>query len=85
MLPLNVTLSHYKRKEVQEELVEAAKNREIAIRFGDKFGQRPDILNNPADVLELAKQKATSFHCSEELWRNPLQLRPDLKKHEIES
>src|SRR3989338_7649152 len=85
MIPLNIALSHYKRKDVQEEIIMAAKNREIAIKFDDKFGQRPDTLKNPADILELAKQKATSFHCSEELWKNPLQLNPNMRKHETDS
>ena len=30
MLPLNVTLSYYKRKDIQEEMILAAKNKEIA-------------------------------------------------------
>tara|TARA_Y100000310_G_scaffold344564_1_gene457995 strand:+ start:1652 stop:3001 length:1350 start_codon:yes stop_codon:yes gene_type:complete len=84
MIPLNVTLSYYKRKDIQEEMILAAKNREVAIRFNNHFGQRPDVLNNPTDILELAKQKATSFHISEELWKNPLQLNPNMKKHEAE-
>ena len=61
MLPLNVTLSHYKRRDIQEEIIKAAENREVAVMYNDKFGNRPDVLNNPNDVLELAKQKATSF------------------------
>ena len=85
MLPLNVTLSYYKRREIQEEVIKAATNREIAVRYEDNFGNRPDVLNNPNDILELAKQKATSFHASEELWSNPLQLSPNMKKHEIDS
>ena len=85
MLPLNVTLSYYKRKDIQEEMVLAAKNKEVAVRYDDKFGNRPDALNNNGDILELAKQKATSFHSSEELWSNPLQLGPNLKKHELDS
>ena len=84
MLPLNVTLSYYKRREIQEEIIKAAENREVAVKYEDKFGNRPDVLNNPNDILELAKQKATSFHCSEELWSNALQLSPDLKRHELE-
>src|SRR3989338_1770233 len=84
MLPLNVTLSYYKRRDVQEEIIKAAENREVAVKYDDKFGNRPDVLNNPNDILELAKQKATSFHCSEELWSNALQLNPELKRHEIE-
>lgn len=84
MLPLNITLSHYKRRDVQEEIIKAAENREVAVRYNDKFGTRPDVLNNPNDVLELAKQKATSFHCSEEVWSNALQLNPNMKKHETD-
>jgi DNA primase catalytic subunit len=85
MIPLNVTLSHYKRKEIQDEIVFAARNKEVAIKYGDKFGNRPDSLSNPNDILELAKQKATSLHCSEELWSNPMQLDPSLKKHDLDS
>ncbi|MBW2977046.1 hypothetical protein KY347_06385 [Candidatus Woesearchaeota archaeon] len=85
MLPLNVTLSYYKRRDVQEEMIRNAENREVAVRYNDKFGERPDVLNNPNDVLELAKQKATSFHASEELWSNPLQLSANMKKQDIES
>lgn len=84
MLPLNVTLSYYKRRDIQEEIIRAAENKEIAVRYNDKFGQRPDVLNNPNDILELAKQGATSFHCSEELWSNPLRLNQNMKKNEIE-
>ena len=65
------TLSFYKRKDIQEEIVKQAKDKEIAFRFGEVFGKRPETLSYPDDVLELAKQRATSFHCSEELWSNP--------------
>lgn len=85
MLPLNITLNYYKRKDIQDAIFMAAESREVAARFGESFGRRPDIISNPQDVLELAKQKATSFHCSEELWRNPLQLNPEMKKHDMDS
>lgn len=78
------TLSYYKRRDVQKALVEQAQNKEIAIRFSDFFGKRPDILMYEDDVLEFAKKKATSFHCSEELWLNPLNLKSEMKKQEIE-
>ncbi|MFH1642690.1 MAG: DNA primase small subunit domain-containing protein [Nanoarchaeota archaeon] len=83
-MDIGTILRHYKREDVQKEMVEHAQDREIAIKFGDKgFGKRPDILKYPRDVLELAKLGATSFHASEELWKNPLQLDPKLKKKEI--
>ncbi len=85
MIDKSTLLTYYKRKDIQEEIIANAKNREIAIKFGDKgFGQRPDILQYPGDILELAKQGATSFHASEELWSNPLRLTPDMKRRELE-
>ncbi len=84
MITPNIRLTHYKRKDIQEEMILHAQKREIAARFNDKFGQRPDILNNPGDVLEFAKQGATSFHCSEELWRNPLLLKTEMTRKEQE-
>ncbi|KYK24558.1 hypothetical protein AYK26_03180 [Euryarchaeota archaeon SM23-78] len=76
------TLSFYKRKDIQEELVKHAKDKEVAFRFDERFGKRPETLSYPNDVLELAKQRVTSFHCSEELWTNPLQLRTDMRRKE---
>ena len=65
-------------------MIEQAKDKEIAVRFKDWFGKRPDVLIYENDILELAKKKAISFHCSEELWMNPLQLRTDIKKQEMD-
>lgn len=80
---LSTTLRFYKKPEIRKLLVEYAKDKEVAVRFQDYFGKRPDTLMYTGDILELAKKKATSFHCSEELWKNPLQLRSDIKKQEM--
>ncbi|MAG91530.1 hypothetical protein CMO83_02540 [Candidatus Woesearchaeota archaeon] len=85
MIPINVSLSHYKRSDIQEEIIANSKDREIAVRFNDKFSKRPDTLRHKNDVLELAKQGATSFHASEELWRNALQLDPSMRRHELDN
>jgi hypothetical protein len=85
MLSLSTALKHYKRKDIQEEMVFHGKNKEVVGSFkGEGYAKRPDILNYPGDILELAKQGITSFHASEELWSNPLQLDPLLKKQDIE-
>lgn len=76
------TLSFYKRADVQEALVQQATDREIAIKFQTFFGKRPDTLVYPNDVMEFAKKKASSFHCSEERWNNPLLLNPNMSKQE---
>ena len=84
-LTKDMCLKHYKRKEIQEEIVNGAKDKEIAVKFGDKgFGKRPDVLLFPNDVLELAKKDATSFHASEELWLNPLNLKPEMRRKELD-
>ena len=85
MMPLNVSLSYYKRSDIQEEIISNSKDREVVARFNDNFSKRPDVLRHSNDILELAKQGATSFHGSEELWRNALQLDTSLKKHELDN
>lgn len=85
MITISQILKHYKRKEIQEAIIENAKDKEVAIKFGDKgFGKRPDVLRYPNDILELAKQGATSFHASEEIWKNPLRLDPMMKRKDME-
>lgn len=81
---ISTILKHYKRPEIQQALVDEAGFREIAISYGGTgYGKRPDVLNYPKDVMEMVKQGATSFHCSEELWTNPLQVTTGMKPEEL--
>ena len=82
MLTLSQTLLHYKRPEVQKEIILSAKNREVGVMLNEKFGKRPDALTFPGDIMEFVKSGATSFHFSEELWQNPLQIKTDMTKRE---
>ena len=83
-LSISTLLKYYKRLEIQQAILDCAEDREIAVKFGDRgFGRRPDVLKYPRDVLEFAKRGATSFHCSEELWSNPLQISTGLKAEEL--
>ncbi|MBR9692276.1 hypothetical protein GOV06_05835 [Candidatus Woesearchaeota archaeon] len=85
MLNLSTILTHYKREDIQNEMILHAKDKEVVGSFkGEGYAKRPDVLTYPRDILELAKQGVTSFHASEELWSNPLQLDPLLKKQDIE-
>lgn len=77
------SLSFYKKPEVQQKIVEHAKDKEIAVRFRAGMGKRPDTLTYPNDVLELAKKGAFSFHASEELWKNPISLKPGMRREEL--
>ena len=84
MLSKSTVLKWYKRKEVQEALVQHAQRKEIGMCYnGEAYGKRPDILQYPKDVLELALKGVTSFHASEELWENPLALGNSLSKEEL--
>jgi predicted RNA-binding Zn-ribbon protein involved in translation (DUF1610 family) len=85
MLDLSTCLKYYMRGDVQEKILSNSANRELGTRYLDgHFGKRPDILQNKADILELAKQGVSSFHISEEHWKNPLVLSPSLKKKELD-
>ncbi|MFH1400993.1 MAG: DNA primase small subunit domain-containing protein [Nanoarchaeota archaeon] len=78
------SLAYYKRSDVRDVIVRYAQRKEIGILFDFGFGKRPDSFVYVDDVLEAAKNKATSFHCSEELWSNPLQLSSTLKRSELD-
>ncbi|MBN2457820.1 hypothetical protein JXB31_01670 [Candidatus Woesearchaeota archaeon] len=85
MIDIGTTLRHYKREDIQNAMLKTAIGREVAVRYGDKgFGKRPDALQYPKDILEFAKQRATSFHVSEERWSNVFRLEPGLRPAELD-
>jgi len=69
-----MTHLYYSKPEIQKAIFEFSKNREICPRYFDDFGKRPDTFQYPGDILELVKKGATSFHCSEEIWQDPLNI-----------
>lgn len=77
-------LTWYSRRDVQERILECAREREVAPRYNEGFGRRPDVLHYPADVLEMARKGATSFHISEERWEDPLTLKPGMNKRDLD-
>lgn len=84
MLDISTIIKHYKRSEVQDAIARFSVGRECVPRFTDVFGKRPDVVIQPRDVLELAKRGASSLHISEERWGNPLLLRPELSRRELD-
>ena len=83
-LTKSAILKFYKRKDIQDAIIEHALHKEIGMQFGvGNFGKRPDVLTYPRDVLELALQDVTSLHSSEEIWENPLAISSDLTKKEL--
>lgn len=77
------TLQFYKRNDVREAILEHAASKEVSVKFGSYFGKRPEAFYTIGDILDFAKQKASSFHCSEELWDNPLFIKTGMGRKEI--
>lgn len=74
---------YYSRKDVQETICTFCKNRETVPRYFEGFGKRPDSLEYPNDVFELAKKGATSIHCSQELWQDPLLISTNMSEEQL--
>lgn len=80
-----LTSIYYSKPSVQAALLAFAKDREVVPRYFEGFGKRPDTLQYPSDVLGLVSRGATSFHGSEELWHDPLQISSDMGQVELAS
>ncbi|MEK6925774.1 MAG: hypothetical protein AABW50_00700 [Nanoarchaeota archaeon] len=80
-----MTSLYYSRPEVQKAIFSFSKNRETIPRYFEGFGKRPDSLEYPGDILELVKKGATSFHCSQEIWKNPLEVETGMKEEKLNS
>ncbi len=78
-----ITHLYYSKPEVQKAIFEFSKNREVSPRYFEGFGKRPDTLEYEGDVFSLVKKGATSFHCSEELWQDPLQIKTGMSEQEL--
>ena len=81
---LSELIKYYSRADVSNAMISFAQNREVAIQFNDKFGKRPDILQFPSDIMGVVRKGATSFHGSEEIWRDPLQLSSESTKKNMD-
>jgi len=80
-----ITLVYYSREDVRKAMFNFSKNRECVPRYFESFGKRPDNFQYENDILEFVKKGATSFHCSEELWQDPLEISTELSKEELDN
>ncbi len=78
-----ITHLYYSKPEVQKVLFDFSQNREVCPRYFEGFGKRPDALQYESDIFELVKKGATSFHCSEELWENPLNISTGMDEKQL--
>jgi len=74
---------YYSKLEVQKAIYEFSKDREISPRYFEGFGKRPDTFQYPGDVFEMVKKGATSFHCSEEIWEDPLEIATGMTEEKL--
>jgi hypothetical protein len=73
-----LTHLYYSNSDVQKAIFKFSKNREISPRYFEGFGKRPDCFEYPGDIFALVKKGATSFHCSEEIWEDPMKISLDM-------
>ncbi len=78
-----ITNLYYSRPEVQKAIFEFCKNRETIPRYFEGFGKRPDSFEYKGDIFELVKKGATSFHCSEEIWENPMKIDTGMNEEQL--
>lgn len=75
---------YYSRDNVQSALLEASKDREIAGIFKNgAFGQRPNVLIYPNDIINMVRSGTVSFHGSVERWDNPMSLRAGMTAEDL--
>jgi hypothetical protein len=71
-------LDYYSRDDVQKLMMQAATGREVAgVSKAGAFGQRPNSLQYPADIVSMVRGGALEFHCSIERWSQPMAIRTD--------
>jgi len=79
-------IKYYSKPGMAKEITRLASSRETIAQFGlNIVGKRPDMINMPGDVTRLARQGATSFHTSEEIWDDPLRLSSDCTRMEMDA
>ena len=79
-------LSYYSRSDVQNGIYGNCKDKERAVQLGDRgFAKRPNIIQYSGDVLDFARDGGTSFHISEEMWKDPMSLEPGMPKKKLDS
>ncbi|MBU2503768.1 MAG: hypothetical protein KJ879_01820 [Nanoarchaeota archaeon] len=81
----NLTHLYYSQPEVQKAIFQFSQDREIVPRYFEGFGKRPDSLQYPGDVFQMVKKGATSFHCSEEIWKDPLEIQTGMTPKQLNS
>ncbi len=79
-----VALAYYSRSDIKKAIYDFSKNREsVPSYMMQGFGKRPDSFQYPSDITAFVSKGATSFHCSEEIWKDPLAISTDFSEEEL--
>ena len=78
----SITQMYYSRQDIQKAIYDFSKDREISPRYFEGFGKRPDTFGFKGDIFSMVKKGATSFHCSEELWEDPMKIVTGMNERE---
>ncbi len=77
--------TYYSRSDVQKAIYEFSQHREVVPSFMmESFGKRPDSFQYLNDIFELVKKGATSFHCSQEIWEDPLKISTEMNEKQMD-
>jgi intein/homing endonuclease len=79
----SITHLYYSKPNILKAIFKFSQDREISPRFYEGFGKRPDAFQYESDIYELVKRGATSFHCSEELWSDPLSIQTGMPENKL--
>jgi len=79
-------LDYYSRKDVQKAILKHSQGREIVPVMADnRFGRRPNAIFYEKDVEALVKEGAVSLHGSVERWSDPLKLKRESTKKDLDA
>ena len=79
-------LDYYSRKDIQKAILEHSQGREIVPVMPDgRFGRRPNAVFYEKDIEALVKEGAVSLHGSVERWSDPLRLKRESTKKELDA
>ena len=80
-----LTKIYYSRQDVLDALLKFGQSREVVPRYFEGFGKRPDSITYKSDISGMINKGATSIHCSEEIWQDPLKLSGEINQEEMNS
>ncbi len=73
---LGEIIDYYSREDIQDAMLAAAKDREVAGVFRNgSFGPRPNSILYKSDIMSMIRQGMIEFHCSLERWKQPMAIR----------